>query len=431
MKSINFKAIIYILAFFSFLKTRPNLYSIETSQNYERFWVQYAEENSILFRSLIPLNKKCPSIKFDDSNFETKERKHSYKSEFPIRICQIDFKNDGKDHEIKFENHKIKIHSNLEKISTIGDTGCVIKKNKLTGKNFEQNCLDPKKHPLLLNSLQIKKEKPDLIIHVGDYYYSEAECQDLEKCGGRPYGDNFQTWRADFLDAAKHLFETAPLIMIRGNHEKCDRGGKGWAVMFDNSLSFKECTEYDAAFKIKFKNINFFMIDSSHSADLIKIESKKDQEKVEFYSSEFQKIFSNITSDKLNVILTHRPIFAWEFESWKKEAKNPNEINLILNDALLSVSPKKLEKIDFILSGHVHMGAILKIVNHVKHINLTQVISGNGGSNLNTARHYRGQKSIFTKDNQVKSYEQFNDFGFLNIFINSKKDYKFDFMNLK
>ncbi len=398
--------------------------------NYERFWIQYSEENSILFRFLTEnQNQKCPNLFFDNLEVKTIEREHSYKEEFPVKICQAVFKNDQKDHEIKFKNSKINIYGNLEKISTIGDTGCVVQKNKLTGKNFEQNCLDPKKYPFKINAEKIQSERPDLIVHVGDYFYTDAKCQDASKCGGRPYGDKFLTWRIDFLDSAKSLFETAPIIFARGNHEKCNRGGKGWAVLFDNSIEFKKCSNYDSAFKVKFENIDFLVIDSSDSDDLVEIKTKEDKEKIEFYSSEFQKILSDVNSKKINAILTHRPIFAWEFREWKK-FKEPNQLNMILSHALFSVSKTKLKNIDFVLSGHIHMAAMIDIRNYNKNLNIKQIISGNGGVSLNSANHYNGQKTIFDKKNKVFSYSQINQFGFTNIFL-SKRENFVEFLTLK
>jgi len=35
-------------------------------------------------------------------------------------------------------------------------------------------------------------------------------------------------WNADFFDPAAPLLAVAPWIVVRGNHEDCDRAGEGW-----------------------------------------------------------------------------------------------------------------------------------------------------------------------------------------------------------
>jgi Calcineurin-like phosphoesterase len=52
-------------------------------------------------------------------------------------------------------------------------------------------------------------------------------------CAGTPFGDNWTVWDADFFEPARRLLETAPWVFVRGNHEECSRGGKGWARMLD------------------------------------------------------------------------------------------------------------------------------------------------------------------------------------------------------
>ena len=43
--------------------------------------------------------------------------------------------------------------------------------------------------------------KPDLVIHVGDYFYRENACPaDATGCQGTPFGDNWPTWAADFFN---------------------------------------------------------------------------------------------------------------------------------------------------------------------------------------------------------------------------------------
>ena len=75
----------------------------------------------------------------------------------------------------------------------------------------------------------IAGHRPDLVVHLGDYYYRESSCPDGEEgCAGSPFGDRWSSWNADFFAPARPLLRSAPWVFVRGNHEGCERGGKGW-----------------------------------------------------------------------------------------------------------------------------------------------------------------------------------------------------------
>ena len=44
--------------------------------------------------------------------------------------------------------------------------------------------------------------KPDLVIHVGDYYYRENACPPNKGCADSPFGDHWPTWQAELFDPA-------------------------------------------------------------------------------------------------------------------------------------------------------------------------------------------------------------------------------------
>ncbi|MFX8797610.1 metallophosphoesterase, partial [Acinetobacter baumannii] len=84
--------------------------------------------------------------------------------------------------------------------------------------------------PFKLGATLSASLKPDLVLHVGDFHYREKPCPaGNDGCAGSPWGDNWDVWREDFFAPADSLLRAAPWIMVRGNHELCDRGGHGWA----------------------------------------------------------------------------------------------------------------------------------------------------------------------------------------------------------
>ena len=115
------------------------------------------------------------------------------------------------------------------RILVIGDTGC-----RLKGKQI-QACNDATLWPFRVGSDIATTMKPDLVLHVGDFHYRESACPEGNAgCAGTPFGDTWDVWRADFFAPAELLLNAAPWIFVRGNHEECDRGGKGWARTLDS-----------------------------------------------------------------------------------------------------------------------------------------------------------------------------------------------------
>ena len=52
-------------------------------------------------------------------------------------------------------------------------------------------------------------------------------------CAGSPWGYGFDAWQADFFSPARQLLAAAPWIVVRGNHESCNRAGQGWWRFLD------------------------------------------------------------------------------------------------------------------------------------------------------------------------------------------------------
>lgn len=448
------KKYFFIVIFFLF---NFNLVYAQDNQNYERFWVQYSDQNSLLFRYINEdNNQQCPLVIIDNRKYQTTERTHYYQKEFPIKLCQREFDN-KKPHKIEFNN--IVIHSklkNLEKISMIGDTGNVIEKKY----KVVQNANNINEYPFPLITQNIAKHKPDLIIHLGDYFYSSTKSHDKKICAGRPFGDQWATWRMDFMDNAQPLFKSAPIIFTRGNHETCKRGGKGWAVIFDPSIKFKNCSKYTSPYNISFRDINFLMLDSSAAEDfnlnkdkLSEKEFKEHMQKnITSYIKQFNQLAYKINNSKNNILITHRPIYSLDFRAFNNINKNKlgganqtfckivdrekqiaSEVGYSLSQAIeYSKFKYKLKNIQLIVSGHTHNGMYFKLKDHNSKNYFIQIVSGNGGAfrplgniDLLAANH----RTL----NQYQIIDRFQDksFGFSEIIIKKGAIQKVNFYNNK
>ena len=122
--------------------------------------------------------------------------------------------------------------ANPQKVVVLGDTGC-----RLEVGNGWQSCNDPAQYPFATIAALAAAHQPDLVLHVGDYQYRESECPAGMglSCAGSPWGYGWDTWQADFFGPGAPLLAAAPWVMVRGNHESCNRAGQGWFRFLDTN----------------------------------------------------------------------------------------------------------------------------------------------------------------------------------------------------
>ncbi|HVI05864.1 MAG TPA: metallophosphoesterase, partial [Sphingomicrobium sp.] len=118
----------------------------------------------------------------------------------------------------------------IRKIVVIGDTGCRLKATS----SAWQACNISSDWPFARIAAKAAAARPDLVLHVGDYLYRENACPVSNSgCAGSPWGYGLKAWEADFLRPAAPLLAAAPWLMVRGNHEACNRAGAGWWMLLD------------------------------------------------------------------------------------------------------------------------------------------------------------------------------------------------------
>lgn len=119
-----------------------------------------------------------------------------------------------------------------KRIVILGDTGCRMKQ----AENEFQPCNDAGAWPFAAIIQSALVQKPDLVIHVGDFHYRESPCPPGNAgCAGSPWGFGMDAWDADFFTPAAPLLKAAPWVFVRGNHESCARAGQGWFRFLDNA----------------------------------------------------------------------------------------------------------------------------------------------------------------------------------------------------
>jgi hypothetical protein len=281
-----------------------------------------------------------------------------------------------------------------ERILLIGDTGCRISSKKA------QACNDISEWPFRLIADTAAEMKPDLVIHVGDYYYRETACPPGKGCAGSPSGDRWDSWREDFFAPARPLLAAAPWVFVRGNHEKCGRGGRGWSRLLDafpfdapsackdgyvSSPSRVNC-EKDVSphFVAQIGEIKLVIIDVAAGNE----DDREPNNLVICYRPQFEEA----ASLKGPVWLAfHEPI--WSPQGEKDGRRDGNATLALAARAALSSNGN----VTAMLSGHIHSFEMMSYVDDLP----VQIVSGHGGDELECA-HDEAKCSRLSRFNDLQ-----------------------------
>jgi hypothetical protein len=256
-----------------------------------------------------------------------------------------------------------------------GDTGCRLKAAwKGTRKRGHddhaagqfQDCDRQSKWPFSRLSKTVAEQKPDLVIHVGDYLYRESPCPPGDAgCKGSPHGDNWSTWKADFFSPASALLAAAPWIMTRGNHEICERAGTGYFRFLDPSPAKNEappaCTDFAPAYTATVAGRSFIVMDSSDADDECRNGTCN--------SAPYAAQFAALQPAPGSIFISHRPIWG---------IGRNFTLNRTLQQALSAWNGKLPDGIELALAGHMHMFEVLSFEDRRS----PQLIVGTGGTKL-------------------------------------------------
>ena len=277
----------------------------------------------------------------------------------------------------------------LQRIIVLGDTGCRLKGPLV------QDCNDVRRWPFPLVAARAAAKHPDLVIHVGDYYYRESPCPAAAPgCSGSPHGDAWPAWDADLFTPVAPLLAAAPWIFVRGNHEQCGRGADGWFRFLDAAPAPQRCEDgiTAPAFTIRLDGLTLNVMDSADTDDTTAPDTL-----VALFNKQFDQL-GNATETGHGWILTHRPIWgvdpkvvgkprpgqdaASESEGMAPLLPGFNAVDYPVNKSEQVASDgRKLAGTDMILAGHVHLFTTLSFGASRP----VQLIVGNGGDNPNIA----------------------------------------------
>ena len=208
-------------------------------------WVQWEADGRPHARAIVH-DMTCPSLTSGTASLVMAERAAPGDA-FDDRVCDVALPADyrrGRIGTIALPS----IPRAPKRIAMFGDSGCRLKGLEV------QDCNDPVKWPFPTVARDIANEHPDLVIHVGDYYYRESACPPLFNCANSPHGDNSESWNADYFAPMVPLFAAAPIINARGNHEDCKRSAHGW-IRYLSGISDAVCIPHEPPAFVEFDNL--------------------------------------------------------------------------------------------------------------------------------------------------------------------------------
>ena len=351
-------------------------------------------------RAVIPTGNSCPKVVEKFPNGMTKLRAMTMRvpgattgpAFASLRSCQANLNSGLAAARVGAVFVPSKFAKTFDKIAVLGDTGCRVKKD------LAQNCRSPIAWPLARNAQSVANAEPDVIFFTGDFFYREAACplNRLTFCGGSPppamlpaagqayppMTDTDYGWVADALAPMAPAFAAAPLLVTRGNHESCFRGGNGWMLLFEIQLKPDSCAptaqhlsppdNIDPTYSVDFpisrhRKLRVIMVDSSGGVD-----REITPNWVALQRPAYQQA-ARLAAGKPgreSWLMTHRPMFGLD----SVQSVSPGELNWTSADqagAALGLT----SNFNLMLASHIHVAQVVQMPSQP-----AQLIFGNGGS---------------------------------------------------
>jgi hypothetical protein len=219
--------------------------------------------SGLIARAVLPMGLSCPGMKVRVSQPGGTVSRMLPMVERPIpdntsmaflatRVCEAPLPKGALSASVGGQVLPAKLPGTIKKMAVFGDTGCRMKKTN------DQDCNTPQTWPLAQIAESMAEKKPNVTLFLGDFFYREFVCDPYQTltCGASPppldinhdydsttnpfpkypFSDTAYSWLADVFVPMRPIFSAAPLLVVRGNHESCQRGGVGYFRFFDPHL---------------------------------------------------------------------------------------------------------------------------------------------------------------------------------------------------
>ncbi|MFM2006893.1 MAG: hypothetical protein RLZZ09_2548 [Pseudomonadota bacterium] len=325
-----------------------------------------------------------------------------------VNVCEVRIPKGISSAQIGGKSVPHRIPVKVRRLGILGDTGCSIEPDPLAPGADVQNCNDPKSWPLAQISESLAKNRPDVLLYLGDFQYREGNCPESQKewCGGTPspvtgwvernegtfpFPDTAYIWLADFILPAAPLLAQTPMVVVRGNHEECHRGGVGYYLFFHPEWQNGDACAPTGQTTPDITSPNYVVnlpISQQRRLRLVVMDSaispnRNDRAPVPFLNTQKQDLykdaFAKSQGSSETWLLTHRPIFSiLSSNSEYKERDTPwtSKEEQVASYGFIS-------QYNLILSSHLHLAQAVQVPGIPG-----QLTIGNGGALLDTPTGY-------------------------------------------
>jgi hypothetical protein len=319
-------------------------------------WLQYGADGAPHARAVVS-DTACPAMTVDGRAVRMTERARK-EAQFGDVVCDAAVPASARKIRVGERELPAPAHD-PQTIAVLGDTGC-----RLNGA-VSQACDVPAEWPFPQTARSIAAVHPDLVVHVGDYLYREKPCPLTVRCAGSPYGDDAPAWYADFLTPAAPVFAAAPVVLLRGNHEECDRNGPGWFRYLDPRAS-TACADATAPYEVDLGALRIVAFDSAVAEDRTVTADRSPIYRAQF--AEVAKLAARPDLRPSGARNRQEPL-----ERWFVTHRPP-----YLNDDERSAMSDALAPFDAVLAGHIHFFAAMNAAQSLPPL----LINGEGGTKL-------------------------------------------------
>lgn len=372
------------------------------------------------------VNQTCPSLTVSGQpTVPMSPRTNPNTTNFPVTVCEAIYPV-GRAYQIgSIALPKVALIT-PDRVVALGDTGC---------RNDAKQACDSKSWPLSDIAGSAAKERPDLLIHVGDYNYrgtpskitlagqsqpvhvydaGDADDEDggpppppkpyySQNMAASPKPDQWSNWQADFFDPATKMLTAAPWVFVRGNHELCSRAGPGFLYFLDSGSALLGaggaqifCPNQDGPaplyfgrpYQITLGSLALAVIDTANADDT-------GLSYASVYGPQLAEVVKAMAGGTPTWVVTHRPF--WGVIKGAKDPKTSEDTAVVINDtlqnALGAASGKAFpSNVGLVVSGHMHRFQAMGFAGGRP----PQLIVGTGGVGLSKTFPKQNKKDLFT-----------------------------------
>lgn len=388
--------------FFAFLALLGSVsFAAAESSETLHHWVQLGPESEVIVRA-ITRGPSCPTLEVDGRPVAMNLHAAAT-ARFPGLVCERHLPRSQS--RVVLDGRPLPtLKPDVRRIVLIGDTGCRMKGSRA------QACNDPEAWPLNTIMSTIVAQKPDLVIHAGDYVYRSSPCPASVDCTGSPHGDNFPTWRADWFGPAQQLLSQAPFVFVRGNHEECGRNDKGWFRYLAVGAPPAECPAASEPWTASLVGLDLVVFDASAGPA-----SDSPPALLPVYRRMADAVFA--TLERETWFVTHRPL--WAHLRAYGETIDGDDTQ---RDAFGAAMPLEVR---LIVSGHIHAFQALDLTDRP-----AQAISGNSGTELDPMPTGTG-RNVTIAGSLARQIINGSGFGFLMLTRTDEGGWRMEVMDAK